>query len=172
MSSPQEGEAQVRRSIEVNGPADPQVVQLENELNVALQSGGADHQIVPLKQQLLRRYEQAVVARGARLQSEELGKDVFFEVYNQRIVALCQELGQEARPPLVLAHLFLAGIYRDREQADLSRQHLAQFRRLTELQPSLVSDMGDAVVRELTTMVQALLRPDLPYPNHQALLQS
>jgi|TARA_R110002072_G_scaffold3759_15_gene26872 hypothetical protein len=167
--SPQ-GEEQVRRSIETNGPADPLVVRLENELNLAVQAGAAPGQVTALKQQLLTRYLQAMVERGAGLAPSQFGQDVFFEVYNQRIVALSDELGRAESSPVALAHLFLSGVYRQRDQLDMSRQQLAQFRKLAERQPDLISCLGDGVVGPLTTMVQALLRPTLPFPTPESLL--
>lgn len=150
-------EESLRRTLEL-GPADPEVVALEQELAAATRRAAPAEEVAAVKQRLLQRYFPAVVERGARLDRERFRSDVFFEVYNQRLLALAEELGRPASPQTAIAQLLLAAIYRERQETQRSQQHLDALRRMLERHRVDLPALGEAVLRQMTAAVHALAR--------------
>jgi len=153
-------EESLRRTLEL-GPADPEVVALEQELAAATRRAAPAEELAAVKRRLLQRYFPALVERGARLDRERFRSDVFFEVYNQRLLALSEELGHPASPQTAVAHLLLAAIYRERREAKRSQLHLDALRRMLEQRRVDLPALGGAVMQQMTEAVRAMARPPL-----------
>lgn len=152
-------EESLRRTLEL-GPADPEVVALEQELAAATRRAAPPEEVAAVKQRLLRRYFPALVERGARLDRERFRNDVFFEVYNQRLIALAEELGRPASPQTAIAHLLLAAVYRERQEAKRSQLHLDALRGMLEQRRVDLAALGEGVMQQMTAAVRAMaLRP-------------
>lgn len=148
----------VQRSLE-QGPADPVVVELERRIAEATQRGAAAWEVNRIKEQLLARYFPAMIERGSRLAPEQFKSDAFLEVYNQRMVALCDELGRPHTREAAVAHLLLAGIYKERGEGERTRFHLSALRRLLESSKVDLDPLGHEVIERMTAGVQVVARP-------------
>ncbi|SMF63425.1 hypothetical protein SAMN06265365_122108 [Tistlia consotensis] len=154
----QQTQEAVRRSLE-QGPADPVVVELERRIAEASRRQAPDYEINRVKEQLLARYFPSMIERGSRLAHDQFKSDVFLEVYNQRMIALSEELGRPHSREAAIAHLLLAGIYKERGEAERTRFHLSSLRRLLESARVDLEPLGQQVIDQMTAGVQVVARP-------------
>jgi hypothetical protein len=146
----------VQKSLET-GAADPEVVKLERRINEMTRNGRAGPELMSVKRQLFDRYYPAMVERGARLDREQYARDVFFEVYNVRLIALAEELGLDHSPQALLAHLLLAGVYEERGEYGEAEQHLVAVRDLLKSGRINLNGLGPEVNRQITAAIESVV---------------
>lgn len=146
----------VQKSLET-GAADPEVVRLERRINEMTRNGQAGPELMAVKRQLFDRYYPAMVERGARLSHEQYARDVFFEVYNVRLVALAGELGLDYSPQVLLSHLLLAGVYEERAEYAQAEQHLVAVRDLLQSGRINLNGLGPQVNRQITAAIESVV---------------
>ncbi len=146
----------VQKSLET-GAADPEVVRLERRINEMTRNGQAGPELMAVKRQLFDRYYPAMVERGARLSHEQYARDVFFEVYNVRLIALAGELGLDHSPQVLLAHLLLAGVYEERAEYAQAEQHLVAVRDLLQSGRINLNGLGPQVNRQIAAAIESVV---------------
>lgn len=146
----------VQKSLE-QGAADPDVVKLERRIAEMTRNGQTGPELQATKRQLFDRYYPAMVERGARLTAEQYGRDVFFEVYNVRLLALADELSLAHSPQALLAHLLLAGVYEERAEYGQAEQHLVAVRDLLQSGRINLNGLGPAVNRQIAAAIESVV---------------